>query len=179
MKIFTLLFSFALLTPCWAHGQEESLEQEETAASDASALGSMFQRLESLDSQLQLLEQTPEPNLEVLKERREQAARDLQSEIDQVEQEIHRAITGVEESSFQTVFEAPPTDLQAELFEFLEPFFLILRSATAESREIEVIRRELTGLGEQKELATSALDQLGRAASASASSQGARRVALP
>lgn len=129
---------------------------------EAQDLRTLLQRLEELDQKLEDLDASSaeETSFEVVRERRESRARELLTEMDLVEEEIQIALTGVEASEFAAVFESAPTDLQSELEQFLEPFLVMLRSATAESREIEQIRRELSGLEEQIEMSTGALARL-------------------
>ena len=123
-------------------------------------LAGRFERLESLQQQLAELDAQPEPTLEVLRTRREEQARMLLAAIDRVEAEIQIALTGHKEEAFEAVFEDPPTDLQSELQEFFDPLLDLLRSATAQSRETEALRRELSGLTEQRDMARSALESL-------------------
>ena len=153
MKIFqTAVLALFLTTTLGAQDGDTRADSNDTTV--------LFERFQALSDEMRALESLPQPTLGILQERREQQARELQDEADRLEQEIHIAVTGVDDGEYQAVFEAPPTDLKAELFEFLEPFLLLLRSATAESREIEGIRRELQGLEEQKSLATRALEEL-------------------
>ncbi|MEM6706431.1 MAG: hypothetical protein AAF690_27205 [Acidobacteriota bacterium] len=128
---------------------------------DARSIDAMLQRLDALQAELDAIDQRPETSLTVVRERREAEARDVQAEIDRVVEEIHLALSGVEDGAFAAVFESPPTDLQTELQEFFEPFLVMLRSATERSREIEEIRRELSGLEEQLAMTEGALERLG------------------
>lgn len=133
---------------------------------EAQDLRTLLQRLDALEQKLEALDadRDTDTSFEAVRERRESRARELLAEMDRVEEEIQIALTGVEDGAFAAVFESPPSDLQSELEQFVEPFLLMLRSATAESREIEEIRRELSGLDEQIAMSTGALDRLGEAA---------------
>ena len=156
LRLTIILFLCA--TAVFAQGDDN--QQEPKAPSQD--IAAKFERLDELEKQLEELNEQPEPSLEILRERREAEARTLLSEIDRVEAEIQVALVGFEDSSYTSIFEQTPVDLETELRDFFQPLMDLFRSATAQSREIEELRREITGLNEQKTMAESALASLAK-----------------
>ncbi len=157
-----------LLLAC-ALGAPAVFAQEAAASVDAQLVDALEARLAELQQEMAALDAQPEPTLEILQTRRNEEAAGLQRDIDRVVEQIHVALTGVEEADYQSVFEAPPTDLNAEVLDFFQPFLILLRSATQQSREIDSLRRELLGVEAQRQIAEDALERLAATEASSAS----------
>ncbi|MEM1419568.1 MAG: hypothetical protein AAF661_04000 [Pseudomonadota bacterium] len=117
----------------------------DTQASKQRAIETLRQRLERTDS---------ESEREII----ETELRDLSEEMRQLDAQIQGVATGVNDGIFDTGDRS--FDLQAELEELIQPFVLMLKSATENARQIEQLRQTLSDAERREEVAAEALVNL-------------------
>ena len=109
------------------------------------AVETLRQRLERTDSRTE-------------REELEAELKTLNQEVARLDAQIQGVATGVSEEEFEPG--SKEFDLQAELEELIQPFVLMLKSATENARQIERLRQTVSDAERQKEIATEALAAL-------------------
>lgn len=156
-----LILIFGLLHVVAAEDAEVAPSIEHQAAQ--TTFQAMRGLIESLKRQQQKLDKLPdlktlESDTEAL-EKHKSEKKAIREEIARIESQLQVIATNIETKEFDGSAKQA-FDLQAELQQLVEPFVLMLRSATEDSRAIEQLRRAIDEAQRQNELASSALKNL-------------------
>lgn len=135
-------------------GETASQEQDaSTLQTFASLLATRADKQTELDSVKATLATTRD---EVGQQELGEQAKQMQAELDEVNEQIGILATGVSDKEFDLAG-GQEIDLQSEFEQLLQPFVIMLKSATAEARQIEQLRHKLLTADAHIDIAEKAL----------------------
>ena len=123
----------------WAQGDSGADETRERARTSIELLGPLLELERTLEDRIAEKNELSggEDNEEIAAELER-----LRGELDQVQEQIAEAATGVSEQGYRALDQVE-FDLNTEIESLVEPFVLILNQATSDARSLERARRDL------------------------------------
>ena len=176
LPIALILLFGLLISPTQAFSADEATPQDSTSSETIDSLNNEAAEeevagpLESLSNLLETRKELNEELKAIVKELKrsdneveaqeiKKMAEEIQQKINNTDAQINLLATGVSESEFElgSLYEL---DLEEEVQKLLRPLVIMLQSVTADAREIENLRFQLSTTEQQAQLAKQAMERL-------------------
>lgn len=137
-----------------------TLAPPDAASISLDSIGALIETRSAMRAELKLLKrELKHPREDSELEKLDKAIVTLQSDIEKINRQIEERATGVDVDEFN-LDQRRNIDLKAEFEELLQPFIIMLQSATEQARQIENLRRTLSIARKHRTIAKRALATL-------------------